>query len=339
MKNSMAGRSSSPDFPALSGRASGRRSGGDTDYVLDFGLGDTEILGDVRQRVPRHEAIDEILDPRTAVNDQRHPKRSPRIDDDIRVLVGRQANPGGPAVLAVGDALQVVAHDLSELPLPGADDRKAAQLLVVLAGGVVVEHLRAIGVQTLGRQRVIDADTGGEHLDRRPNALHRNAGTAERRQDVCLREADERHRRLPPMRRKAHDDRLSRAAGTRPAMQGGVGQPEIPRRLPQREHRPLDPWIAFANRRRAISPSARRHHRRSSWLPALILPTPPATIIQSWSLIVWHPLVIRSFWDGATDRRTADQSSRCRRYGRGAKALIALAKSFYTDQTASAASH
>jgi hypothetical protein len=41
---------------------------GNTHYVLDLRLCNTEVPGDIRQRVARHETIDEILDP--SVNDQ-----------------------------------------------------------------------------------------------------------------------------------------------------------------------------------------------------------------------------------------------------------------------------
>jgi hypothetical protein len=88
--------------------------------------------------VTRHEPINEILNSRSAMNNQWHPKRPARIDDDIRMLLGRQAHPGGPAILTVGDALQVGAHNLRELPLTGTDDGQAAQLLVVLAGRIRV---------------------------------------------------------------------------------------------------------------------------------------------------------------------------------------------------------
>ena len=188
----LAGRSSPPDLPVLAVRVSGRRSGGDTNHVLNLWLRHAEIVRDVREGVARDKAVDEILDPCSPMDNERHPKRSAWIDYDLRLLVDRQANARGPAIIAVGDSFEVVAHDLSELSLAGAYHCQAAQLLVLLAGCVVVEHLRTVGIQLLGRQCVLDPDPGGEHLYRRPDALHRYTRPTECGQDVSLGEADAR---------------------------------------------------------------------------------------------------------------------------------------------------
>ena len=55
---------------------------------------------------------------------------------------------GGPAIVAVGDALEIVAHEFGELRLARADDDQVEEVLVTGAR-IVEEHLGAVCEQTL----------------------------------------------------------------------------------------------------------------------------------------------------------------------------------------------
>jgi hypothetical protein len=55
---------------ARSCERSGLRSSGDTNYILDLWLRYAKIVCNVGERVARHEAIDKILDARSAVDNE-----------------------------------------------------------------------------------------------------------------------------------------------------------------------------------------------------------------------------------------------------------------------------
>src|SRR4051794_6408290 len=110
---------------------SGGRSRGDTDHVFDLGRGDVEVLGDRGDTVAGEEAVDEILDAGAAVGDDRKAEGDTGIDDDLSGSVGGQHDLGGPAVAAVGDAPQVVLHDVGELALSRPDDHQVEQFSLV----------------------------------------------------------------------------------------------------------------------------------------------------------------------------------------------------------------
>ena len=59
---------------------------------------------------------------------------------------------------------------------------------------VVVEHLCAIGVESLGRERVIDTQLAMQNIEGRADPLKRDAGATDASQRVRLSETDERNR-------------------------------------------------------------------------------------------------------------------------------------------------
>ena len=67
----------------------------------------------------------------------------------------------------------------------------AQQLLVVALRGVVEDQLGAVCVHALGGERMVEPDLA-EVGDGGANALHRNAGAAQRPEHERLGEADER---------------------------------------------------------------------------------------------------------------------------------------------------
>src|SRR5687768_1203910 len=103
---------------------SGGEAEGNPDHVLHLLGGHAEVAGDIGEAVAGLEAVDEILDARAAVHDERLPERLARIYGDLRPRIGRQLKPLGPTVIAVRDALEVVADDLGEVLLTGPDDRQ-----------------------------------------------------------------------------------------------------------------------------------------------------------------------------------------------------------------------
>src|SRR5205823_13772212 len=103
----------------------------DTDHVFDFLRRNTEVVGNVSDTVAGHEPVNEILDTRTTMHDKWNPERNPRVDYNAGPAIRRQANTGGPAIIAVRDPSQVVAHDLRELVLTRPDHNKLQEIVFV----------------------------------------------------------------------------------------------------------------------------------------------------------------------------------------------------------------
>ena len=150
----------------------------DADDVLDLVERHGEVVGDVADRVAGQEAIDEVLDACAAAVTNGRPNATSGSTTTSALPVDREPYLGRPAVVAVGDALQVVADELGELVLAGRGTTSSSMSSSLALLGVVEEHLGAIGVQALGRERVLDADLTREHLDRRTDPLQRTAGSA-----------------------------------------------------------------------------------------------------------------------------------------------------------------
>ena len=74
-----------------------------------------------------------------------------------------------------------------------------------------------------GGKRVLDSELTGKHVDRRADALHGHAGTAEGGQHIGLGEADERHCRFAAPARTGRDERRLTLARAGPAVERGVG--------------------------------------------------------------------------------------------------------------------
>src|SRR3954452_12726347 len=101
---------------------SGREPEGNPDHVLDLLGRHAEVVGDLGEAIAGPESVDEIRNPRPAVDHQRLAERLARAAADLCTLVRRQPEALGPAVVRVGDALEVVADDLREVLLARADD-------------------------------------------------------------------------------------------------------------------------------------------------------------------------------------------------------------------------
>jgi len=83
--------------------------------------------------------------------------------------------------------------------------------------------------------------------DRRPDALHRNARTAQRAEHEGFGEADERHRRAAPGTWEHRDQRIA-VLRVRPGMKRGEGRVEVRRTLAQREQRDAETGIVAPQR-------------------------------------------------------------------------------------------
>jgi hypothetical protein len=109
--------------------------------------------------------------------------------DQLRVPVGRIVHPP-----------QVASYDVSEYSLVVTDhDQLAGGLSFrrsIGVPGVVVQDLRAVGVQAPTGQRVLSAELMVQGVNRRADPLHRNARLPEGSQGVSLRETNEWHRSL-----------------------------------------------------------------------------------------------------------------------------------------------
>lgn len=121
-------------------KSSGGEPEGDTDHVLDLGGRHAEVGGYDRDAVAGLETINEVLDSRAAMNDEPLSERLSRVHDDLGRGVCGQPQPRGPAVIAVGDALEVAADDLLELALTGSD--YGEHCLVVASLRVVEDDFR-----------------------------------------------------------------------------------------------------------------------------------------------------------------------------------------------------
>jgi hypothetical protein len=80
---------------------SGGEAGGNPNAVLDLALRDAEILCDIGNAVAGSEAVDEVLNPGAAVNDERLSELALRIDDHVSDRVGRKLDACCPAVAVV----------------------------------------------------------------------------------------------------------------------------------------------------------------------------------------------------------------------------------------------
>jgi hypothetical protein len=66
---------------------SGGGSRGDTNHVFDLVRRNAEIVSDVRDAVTRYEPVDQVLDPRATVDDERQAERDLRVHDHLGMLV------------------------------------------------------------------------------------------------------------------------------------------------------------------------------------------------------------------------------------------------------------
>lgn len=214
---------------------------GDTQHILDFGLRHLEILGDVRDPIPRAEAIDEILHAGAPVDDYRLAERAAWIDDDLRFRIGRETERDGPPVIAVANRLEVLTDDFTEMLLTCPYD---GEHLVRVSSGVVVNDLGAVRVQLVRGERMIEPDLLAKPLHRWPDPLHWDAGTTQAREHVCLGEADERNSRLVAACFTQRDERLP-ALRHRPVPKRRRCEPQIPRGFGQTEDRPRDSRVVL----------------------------------------------------------------------------------------------
>lgn len=222
---------------------SGGRSGCEPDYVLDLIGRDAEVRCNLGDGVAGLKPIDEILYASAAVGDDREAKCDPRVDDHFRVAVSRQSHGVCPAVASVMDALQIVIHNPGELALLGANDDQIHYLALATLVRVVEENLGSICIEALGGECVIDADLLFQDLYGGSNPLQRHPGSPETRQHEGLGEADEGHRRLSAVWRKAGDQRMLGFRRSRPALDVRLRHVEIASRFAQREDRAGEPGI------------------------------------------------------------------------------------------------
>ncbi|MGC1167050.1 MAG: hypothetical protein WA862_13180 [Solirubrobacterales bacterium] len=129
------------------------------------------------------------------------------------------------------------------MALLGADDDQIHYLALAALVRVVEENLRSIRVEALGGECVIDADLLFQDLYSGPNPLQRHPGSPEARQYEGLGKADEWHRRLPAVWRKAGDQRVLGFRRSRPTLDVRLRHVEIASRLAQREDRAGEPRI------------------------------------------------------------------------------------------------
>ena len=98
------GRTCLPRLPSMK-NSGGEAEGRYPDHVLHLLGRDAEVARDLSEAVAGLEAVDEVLDARAAVHDERLTERLARVDRDLGSRVGRQSESLGPVVVAVGDAL------------------------------------------------------------------------------------------------------------------------------------------------------------------------------------------------------------------------------------------
>ena len=125
---------------------------------------------------------------------------------------------------------------------------------------------------------MLDPDPGGEHLDRRPDTLHRHSRAPEYGENVCLREADEWDGSLPATGGgKRVMTSVASPRGRAQLCSVEFGSPKVASRLAQREHCPR--YAAGRLRQSSSCHSAVRSSPspRGSWLPYSILLTPAAS--------------------------------------------------------------
>ena len=108
---------------------------------------------------------------------------------------------------------------------------------------IIEEHLGSVGVEALGGQGMIHADLLFQHLDRWANPLKRHPSSSEARQHEGLGEANEWHRRLTTLRRKAGDQRMLGIQWPSPALDIRLRHVKVASRLAQREDGAGNPRI------------------------------------------------------------------------------------------------
>src|SRR5215212_8793150 len=109
MKNS-SGSAIAVDYPATTRRFVLRSAAGrDANDVLDLFHRHRKVLRYICDRVAGQKAVDKILYTGAAVREDRQAERDLGIDHYRSLAVNRELNMRCPAVVAVRDALQVVA--------------------------------------------------------------------------------------------------------------------------------------------------------------------------------------------------------------------------------------
>lgn len=126
---------------------SGSPSGCDTDRVLEFGLRDTELFGDIVEVLARPESREHVGDACSSAAKGRLSEGEPGVGDHGGTTVLRKGDALGPTVIGEGDPFQTGLDDLGEHPLTIADHDKFANRRRGLRVGVVIEQFRTVGVE------------------------------------------------------------------------------------------------------------------------------------------------------------------------------------------------
>jgi hypothetical protein len=101
-----------------SGSSGGRRERG-MDHVFNVIRLEIKVGGHLSNRLSSLEAIEHVLHPGAATDEDRTTESAARVDLNHRPAGDGQDQPLGPIVLSVGDPLQIVPDDRGEDSLPG----------------------------------------------------------------------------------------------------------------------------------------------------------------------------------------------------------------------------
>src|SRR6266540_1478666 len=176
-------------------KRAGSAAGCDTKGVLEVCHLDPELPCHDLEVFPGPEPLQGIGDTRAAMTEDGLAKGSGGVSQDVGAPVLRQVNQAGIPVRGILDAVQVILDHLGEDALAVPDHNEVARAAgfrtVTNRLGVVVENLRAVGVQGSRSKRMLEADIFSQNLQCWTDSLQRDASLANGRQNHAFHQAHE----------------------------------------------------------------------------------------------------------------------------------------------------
>jgi hypothetical protein len=104
--------------------------------------------------------LEDIVEAGPAPLEDRRPKGTSRVDDDLSVLVGGDVDQLGICVRGVVDFAEILEDDLGEDALAASDHhqvlRRVAVDRVPVGFGIVKQEFGSVGIQPSGGQGMLD---------------------------------------------------------------------------------------------------------------------------------------------------------------------------------------
>src|SRR5664279_1337577 len=206
------------------------------------------------------------------MHERRLTETSSGVGHDLGILVAGQWDHSGVAIGGELHSVQVVVHDLGEhvLAVTDNDELPSTACLsgVALLLREVVEHLRTVRVERLGRKSVGQTELSPQPVEGRSDALQRYTRTPDHGQDQALGEPDEwDNSRTSGLAGHSGHDGGATLLALRPPRECGLGKAKIVPRLAQAVERRLKS-INISHPQQPLSPTSAGSLTSGGGLPA-----------------------------------------------------------------------